>query len=494
MDKEFKGLDQSCPAFGEGCPYAQPHSSKDAEAREEATQKCPAFKDGCPFKNAQNSKNLADMLAAVPPSHKVGGQLLGSISALHSIMSSIHEQSKQTKNDLGSSDCPVFQTSCPFKNVTSSGTPLVAELEYRTWSVFDLVEEKEDEEEVSKTEAAAEAAAEAAEAEENFQAVLLPLSKNLKEGTRKSHRAAENVHFVKNFIKGKINKKIYKHMVASLWYVYTALEDELRKNKDHPIYSSLHFPAQLERQSSLEEDLKYYFGNDDIPSPSECTKSYVARIRQIGRDTPELLVAHAYTRYLGDLSGGRVLMRVAKKAMELPADGQGTSFYRFDMISSANSFKKKYRTLLDTTTVDKVTADKIVAEANVAFVMNMRVFEELDVMAGDADSVRSLEDVMATLKMPVSKEKKCPFAVLGGPNPHAAGGAMPLASSESGATDKTVMEKEKEATTTAAECPWPFILLHDPIKGVQNPLTFVLLAVCLSMYWKVILDYLGLGL
>ena len=50
-----------------------------------------------------------------------------------------------------------------------------------------------------------------------------------------------------------------------------------------------------------------------------------------------------------------------------------------------------------TTTVDKVTADKIVAEANVAFVMNMRVFEELDVMAGDADSVRSLEDVMATL-------------------------------------------------------------------------------------------------
>lgn len=38
--------------------------------------------------------------------------------------------------------------------------------------------------------------------------------------------------------------------------------------------------------------------------------------------------------------------------------------------------------------------------------MNMRVFEELDVMAGDADSVRPLNDVLATLDMPVRENDK----------------------------------------------------------------------------------------
>lgn len=45
---------------------------------------------------------------------------------------------------------------------------------------------------------------------------------------------------------------------------------------------------------------------DVIAGPSPCTLEYMNRIRAVGRDAPELLVAHAYTRYLGDLSGGQV--------------------------------------------------------------------------------------------------------------------------------------------------------------------------------------------
>ena len=46
-------------------------------------------------------------------------------------------------------------------------------------------------------------------------------------------------------------------------------------------------------------------------------------------------------------------MRIAKKAMELPKDGSGTAFYRFEnMKDSANAFKKKYRILMDQTPVD----------------------------------------------------------------------------------------------------------------------------------------------
>jgi hypothetical protein len=151
-------------------------------------------------------------------------------------MQSIHEQSAALKAD-GLGECPVFATSCPFKNVTSAGTPLVAELEYRTWSIFA-------EQDLGTTAGGAVASATA----ESQAAKQMPaslggadeddrlLSKDLKFGTKKSHRAAENVQFVKNFIKGKIDREVYKHMVVSLWHTYTALEDELRKNADDPVY------------------------------------------------------------------------------------------------------------------------------------------------------------------------------------------------------------------------------------------------------------------
>ena len=278
-------------------------------------------------------------------------------------------------------------------------------------------------------------------------------------------------------------------MIVSLWHVYVALEDELRKNATHPTFGALHFPIQLEREKELVLDLNYFYGNDSWRSiaPSTCTASYVQRIRQVGKESPELLVAHAYTRYLGDLSGGRVLMRVAKKAMKLPKNGDGTKFYAFDNIASGRTFKKMYRATLDQTLVTAPVADQIVAEANVAFVMNMRCFEELDVMSGDAVSVRSLEEVMLTLKMPVKKEQKCPFAVLGGPNPHAVGGSMPFVPKK-----ETTTASKVDVTAIKGECPWPFVLLHDPVVGMKNPLTYVLLVVLFAVFYRQILSLVGL--
>ena len=63
-------------------------------------------------------------------------------------------------------------------------------------------------------------------------------------------------------------------------------------------------------------------------------------------------------------------------------------------------------------------------EANLAFVLNMRTFEELDVLNGDATAVRPLALALATLAMPVKKDQKCPFAGMGGMGGMAAHGAL----------------------------------------------------------------------
>ena len=52
-------------------------------------------------------------------------------------------------------------------------------------------------------------------------------AKQLKEGTKKSHSAAENTTFVKSFLRGVVNKESYRALVNDLYFVYCALEEEV---------------------------------------------------------------------------------------------------------------------------------------------------------------------------------------------------------------------------------------------------------------------------
>jgi len=204
------------------------------------------------------------------------------------------------------------------------------------------------------------------------------LATKLREGTKKSHAMAENVGFIKCFLKGVVEKNSYRKLVANLYFVYSAMEEEMEKQKAHPIVSQIYFP-ELNRKGSLEQDLSYYFGSNwrDEVVLSPAGETYVQRIREISATAPELLVAHSYTRYLGDLSGGQILKKIAQNAMNL-SEGQGTAFYEFADIADEKEFKNKYRQAMNDLPVDEASANRIVDEANDAFGMNMKMFNELE--------------------------------------------------------------------------------------------------------------------
>lgn len=204
------------------------------------------------------------------------------------------------------------------------------------------------------------------------------LATMLREGTKKSHTMAENVGFVKCFLKGVVEKKSYRKLVTSLYFVYSAMEEEMERLKDHPVVSRIYFP-ELNRKQSLEQDLYFYYGANwrEEAKNTEAGKAYVARIREIADTQPELLVAHAYTRYLGDLSGGQILKKISQRAMNL-TDGEGTAFYEFADISDEKAFKNNYRHTMNELPIDLVTAEEIVTEANAAFGKNMELFQELE--------------------------------------------------------------------------------------------------------------------
>jgi heme oxygenase (biliverdin-producing, ferredoxin) len=204
------------------------------------------------------------------------------------------------------------------------------------------------------------------------------LAVKLREGTKKSHTMAENVGFIKCFLKGTVEKNSYRTLVANLYFVYSAIEEEMERCKDHPVVSKIYF-SELNRKQSLESDLAYYYGSNwrDQVKPSVAAQAYVKRIHEIGQTAPELLVAHSYTRYLGDLSGGQILKGIAVRGMNLN-EGEGTAFYTFEHISDEKAFKTMYRQAMNDLAVDEATQDKIVDEANDAFGLNMKMFMELE--------------------------------------------------------------------------------------------------------------------
>ena len=191
---------------------------------------------------------------------------------------------------------------------------------------------------------------------------------------------AENTGFVACFLKGVVEKTSYRKLLSDLYFVYKAMEDEIDRlvKEDHPVIKHIGF-KELFRTETLENDLKFYYGQNWINeiSISDSAKLYVNRIHQVANESPELLVAHHYTRYIGDLSGGQILKKIAKKALNLEGEN-GLNFYEFKMIEDEKKFKESYSNTLNQLPIDQKIADNIVDEANKAFTYNMQMFKELE--------------------------------------------------------------------------------------------------------------------
>ncbi|XP_004286250.2 heme oxygenase 1 isoform X1 [Orcinus orca] len=205
------------------------------------------------------------------------------------------------------------------------------------------------------------------------------LSEALKEATKEVHTLAENAQFMKNFQKGEVTREGFKLVMASLYHIYVALEEEIERNKENPVYTPLYFPEELHRREALEQDMAFWYGSrwqEAIPY-TQATRRYVQRLQEVGRAEPELLVAHTYTRYLGDLSGGQVLKKIAQKALDLPSSGEGLAFFTFPNIASATKFKQLYRSRMNTLEMTPEVRKRALDEAKAAFLLNIQLFEEL---------------------------------------------------------------------------------------------------------------------
>lgn len=200
----------------------------------------------------------------------------------------------------------------------------------------------------------------------------------LDDGTRKSHSMAQNTSFVGGFFKGIGTKDAFSKLVTSLYFVYKA-QEEAFDNINNEAVKSLDY-KELRRVSSLEKDMHFFYGDDwqSKIQPSIAAKKYVARIEEItNSEESQLLIAHQYTRYLGDLFGGQMMGGMAMKSLGLK-EGEGTSFYNFNDIPDTSSFIDIWYTNLNKLDLTLEQKNAIVEEANYVFDLNIEILEELE--------------------------------------------------------------------------------------------------------------------
>ena len=204
----------------------------------------------------------------------------------------------------------------------------------------------------------------------------MSLATALKEGTKESHSAAENTKFVASFLRGVVDYEEYRKLLTNFYYVYDTMEQMIRETED-PMVQAIK-SEDLERKEAIERDLEYYYGPDwkDKQTPSEACNKYCHRLNEVAEQNPYLLVAHHYTRYIGDLSGGKILKEITARVLN-PPEGKGLDFYEFPSIPDAKLFKQNYRACLDNLGTDASQEIALITEANYAFRLNMYMFDEI---------------------------------------------------------------------------------------------------------------------
>jgi heme oxygenase len=142
-----------------------------------------------------------------------------------------------------------------------------------------------------------------------------------------------------------------------------------------PIAGVFVFP-ELTRLPALVADLEFLCGPGwpDRIAALPATSQYCARLREVAFDQPAGFIAHHYTRYLGDLSGGQYIGRAVADVYGLEADG--CRFFAFDGINPP-SFRTSYRELLDTVSWQPTDEELFLAEVSEAYRLNIAVLREL---------------------------------------------------------------------------------------------------------------------
>jgi heme oxygenase len=215
-------------------------------------------------------------------------------------------------------------------------------------------------------------------------ATTTPFSALIRAASHELHGEAHDSPFMSELLGGRLGLTAFRQYTEQLWFVYRALEGVADRLAGDPVAGPFVRP-ELFRTAALERDLDHLHQGGDWRAgltPLPATERYAARVLEVARDWPGGYVAHHYTRYLGDLSGGQVVRGTAEKTWGFARKGDGVRFYVFERVANPAAYKRAYRARLDAIPAPAPEKLRIVDECRHAFALNIAVFRDLDEATG----------------------------------------------------------------------------------------------------------------
>jgi heme oxygenase (biliverdin-producing, ferredoxin) len=188
--------------------------------------------------------------------------------------------------------------------------------------------------------------------------------------TKTLHVEAERTGIIRDLLRGEATREGYALLLRNLLPAYQAMEQGLARHRGSPALDRL-IDFRLDRATALEADLVALCGerwSQGIPLLAEGER-YARRIDKAAEGDGTRLIAHAYTRYLGDLSGGQILQRLLARSLGLqPSE---LSFYSFSRFSDIDALKADYRQALDSAGALAADPQALIEEGAIAFSLNI---------------------------------------------------------------------------------------------------------------------------
>ncbi len=205
---------------------------------------------------------------------------------------------------------------------------------------------------------------------------VVPLTAALRDRARPRAEAQDADEFMTALVTGRGCRDDYVALVAQHYFVYRAIEQATERMAADPVAARFISP-RLTRLPAIEADLDYLVGHDwrEVIQPLASTAAYVERIEQVASVWVGGFIAHHYTRYLGDLSGGRLLRSLLQR--QFGFDTNGVGLYLFAEIAEPRRFCSTYREALDQAPWDDDERARVVAEVENAYRLTTDVFAEL---------------------------------------------------------------------------------------------------------------------
>ncbi|WP_300379336.1 heme oxygenase (biliverdin-producing) [Clostridium sp.] len=189
------------------------------------------------------------------------------------------------------------------------------------------------------------------------------------------HKAAEITGFNKRLIDKNATKETYAEYIYNLLFVYEAIEENLEKYSDNNSVNPF-VTKELYKSKLIREDIKVLLGENSNLELLSSTIAYVSRINESSRANPKMVIAHAYTRFLADLFGGRTFYSLLKEYYKL--EDNALNYYQFNEINDLRDYVMVYHNKLKELSLDGEEKQLFINEISNSYIYNIAISNELE--------------------------------------------------------------------------------------------------------------------